>query len=389
VIERSVRDIAARVVPTLAEHAARVDAAASFPSASVQELRASGLFGLLVPKEHGGLDGDLTDFVDVASLLAAGCLSTAMIWAMHCQQVDCVVRYGSPQLQRELLPRIARGEVYLASVTTEPGSGGRLLSAQASLHDGPESLVVERDAPVVTGGRYADGFLVTMRDSPDASGNRVTLVYLDRSRTRLEPSGEWDALGMRATHSIGMRLSGSALPHHVIGERGRYREVAVESMIPLAHLGWAACWLGAARAAFADVVALVRSARRPGSIDPASPLFAERLARVRLDLELVSSYLHTVRDEIAEYRAAGRSLDVPAVQIHINSLKVAAAELTFRAVDRLVQLSGLATGYLKTSAIPLERHFRDLRSASLNYADDRLLVANGALALLDRTVRLA
>jgi acyl-CoA dehydrogenase len=73
-------------------------------------------------------------------------------------------------------------------------------------------------------------------------------------------------------------------------------------------------------------------------------------------------------------------------QLHINGLKIMAAERLFGAVDQLVQLAGLRNGYLRTSKIPLERAFRDMRSASMNYANDRLYVANGKLALLDRDV---
>jgi acyl-CoA dehydrogenase len=381
-------DLAREALPTLVEQAPAVDEAATFPSVGVDALRRNGLFGLLVPGEYGGLGGDLGDLVDVATVLASGCLSTALIWAMHCQQVDSLVRFGTDALRTELLPRVARGEVYVASVTTEPGTGGHLLTANAALHDEGELLTVDRQAPIVTGGEHADGFLVTMRDGTEASDNRVTLVYAGREQLRLSGAGGWNPLGMRATRSVGMHLAGEVPAHQVVGERGRYRTVAVESMIPAAHLAWSACWLGAARAALVDVVALLRSPKRPRSINLDSDLFTERLARVRIDLELVSAYLTRVRDEVLDRRAAGRSLDMPDVQIHINTLKVVAAELTFRAVDRLVQLTGLATGYLKTSPIPLERHFRDLRSASLNYANDRLVTASGSLSLMDRSVRL-
>ncbi|NEE17806.1 acyl-CoA/acyl-ACP dehydrogenase, partial [Streptomyces sp. SID7499] len=72
---------------------------AAFPRESVEALREAGLFGLLVPTEHGGMGGDLGDLVDVAVLLAGGCLSTAMIWAMHCQQVDAVARHAGERLR--------------------------------------------------------------------------------------------------------------------------------------------------------------------------------------------------------------------------------------------------------------------------------------------------
>ncbi|QMU71816.1 acyl-CoA dehydrogenase family protein [Streptacidiphilus sp. P02-A3a] len=383
------RDLAAELLPILTENAAKVDTEANFPLAAVDALRRSGLFGLMVPVEYGGLGGTLTEMVEVAQVLAGGCLSTAMIWVMHSQQIDSVIRYGSGQLKRELLPRVAAGEVYLASVTTESGSGGHLLTAAESLRHTGTGMEINRNAPIVTGGEYADGFLITMRDAEDVSANQVTLVYVDRQDLEIEQYGEWNTLGMRGTRSVGMRINGSSPSHCVVGERGGYRSIAIESVIPIAHLGWSACWLGAARQAFSDVVKLIRSPRRPSSIDPNSPLVAARLARIRMDLELVSGYLNRVLGEVLECRSDGRSLDTTEMQIHINTLKVAAAERTFSAVDGLIQLAGVSVGYSRSSSVPLERHFRDLRSASLNFSNDRMLVANGALSLMDRKVTLA
>lgn len=380
--------LARSVVPVLEEQAARSDHEASFPRVAVDALRASGLFGLLVPQEYGGLGGDLGDLAEVAQVLAGGCLSTAMIWAMHCQQVDAIAAFGTERLRKEVLPHVAAGEVYIASVTTEPHVRAHLLTAQTPLRDREpaRAVLLERDAPIVTGGEHADGFLVAMRDAPDAAESRTTLVYAARDQLHLASRGGWNPLGMRATHSVGMRLVGEIPVHQIVGGRGNSREVAVESLIPLAHVGWSACWLGAARSALAGVIGLIRSPRRPGSLDPRSDLFAARLARVRIDIELVGGYLSQVVREICARRADSLSVDEPATHIHLNTLKIVAAEHSYRAVDRLVELAGLGTGYLKDSPVPLERHLRDLRSASLNYANDRLLVAIGALTLLDRAV---
>lgn len=382
-------DVARQVLPVLASHATEVDVTARFPQASLDALRTSGLLGLLVPQAYGGFGGDLSDLVEVAQILASECLSTAMIWGMHCQQVDALVRFGGPRLHEELLPRIADGHVYVASVTTELGKGGHLLSAVAPLYGEGGRLVVERDAPIVTGGAHADGFLITMRASQDAPAQKVSLVYLDRAQATLELRDGWDTLGMRGTESLGMHISGEIADYQVVGEPGKFRTVAIESLIPTGHLAWSACWLGAARAALGSVVEIIRSPNRPASLDPKSDLVAERLARVRIDLELVGAYLGRVCDEVLTHRAAQTPLSAPATQIHLNSLKVASSELTFRAVDRLIQITGLSLGYRKGSPLSLERHFRDLRSASLNYANDRLLTAIGSLLLLDRDVHLA
>jgi alkylation response protein AidB-like acyl-CoA dehydrogenase len=71
----------------------------------------------------------------------------------------------------------------------------------------------------------------------------------------------------------------------------------------------------------------------------------------------------------------------------LNALKITASEECHAAVQDLVDAVGLRHGYLKDSPTGLERALRDLRSASLNYSNDRLHLADGKLALLDPGVR--
>jgi acyl-CoA dehydrogenase len=378
------------VAPVLRAHAAGHDESATFPRESVEALRRNGLMGLLVPAEYGGPQADLATFVEVAQGLSAHCLSTGQIWAMHCFQVDAIVRYGSPELKSDLLPRVVAGEVYIASVTSERGRKADLFNASSPLDVDGDRVVIDRAAPVVTGGDHADGYLITMRASPTARESDVSLVYADRAELRTETVGEWNALGMRATESIGMTLKGSVPTHNVVGGPGRFAEIARESMVPISHLGWSACWLGAARGAMSDLVrwtAKSGSGRSRGD-GGRSDLFYERIGRIRVALELVSAYLTRVREEVERARRENATLDSPRSQVQLNTLKIATADLTFQAVNHMMDLAGLRGGYLKDSELALERHFRDLRSASMNHANDTLTVGVGALSMLDRGVTL-
>lgn len=379
-----------QVAPILREHAAAHDESATFPEESLAALRQAGLLGLLVPIEYGGLGGDLATFLEVAQGLSAHCLSTGQIWAMHCFQVDAIVRYGAPELVSTLLPRIAAGEVYIASVTSERGARSNLYTANSPLHTSGGEVIIDRIAPVVTGGQAADGYLITMRASPTARETEVSFVYADRTDVQTETTGDWNALGMRATESVGMVLKGAVPAYNVVGGPGRFPEIARESMVPLSHLGWSACWLGAARGGMSD---LVRWAARAGvgrsrGDEGRSDLFYERIGRIRMSLELVSAYLTRVREEIERARRENTTLDGPRHQLQLNTLKIAASELTFQAVNAMVQVAGLRAGYLKDSELALERRFRDLRAASLNHANDTLTVGVGALSMLDRNVTL-
>lgn len=379
------RRLAEAVLPTLRDNARDVDDTAAFPVANLTALRSSGLMGLLVPAEHGGLGGGLHDLVEVADVLAGSCLSTAMIWAMHCQQVAALVAHAGPALRRDLLPRIARGEVYVGSVTTERGKGGHLLSAQEALERRDGELRVERDAPIVTGGEHADGFLITMRDLPDAPPNAVSLVYAPRSALTIRSTGEWDPMGMRGTQSLAMTLTGTVPDDHVIGPPGDFHAVAVRVFAPVGHLAWSACWLGAARGALAEVLRLIRSPAGRGQFSRDSELLRTRLARVRMELDTTAALLAQCLRDVE----TGGDIEAIPVQLRLNALKVHTSERSFAAVDTLIEVVGLRHGYLKGASLGLERAFRDLRSASLNFANDRLMLTNGSLALLDQEVHLA
>lgn len=373
-----------QVAAVTAEHADDADAAARFPVEALAALRRTRLLGLLVPEADGGLGGGLGDLVDATIRLGREDMSVAMIFAMHCQQVAAAARHTTGPLRAELLPALGSGQVYLASVTTESDKGGALLSAGAQLAERDGFLLVDRFAPIVTGGAHADGFLITMR-SPEARGeHEVSLVYARREQLEIATAGRWDPLGMRASHSGALHLRGLIPAHQVVGEHGRFRDVVSATFGPLAHLGWSAAWLGAAEGALSRVVGLLRDARGRGGADLNSELLLSRLATVRHRLEAVNALLqHTLRTV-----EDAPDLTRPQIQLLINGLKVTASEQCHTAVQELIDAVGLRHGYLKDSPIRLERAMRDLRSAALNYSNDRLRLADGKLTLLDPGVHL-
>ena len=369
----------------LADYAAVVDREGRWPSESLSALQDVGLFGANVPREYGGRSANLHDLVQVGIALGGGCLSTAMVWAMHCQQVDAVVRHGSGELKARLLPKIARAGHYLGSITTEVGIASRgLLSVQAPLGVVERDIEVVREAPIVTGGEAADGFLITMRDSESAGPGSVTLVYIDRADlSEFSVERPWDAMGMRGTGSVGLRLAGTTPQSCIIGSRGGFSGVASDSFIPVGHLLWSACWLGGAKEAFERTVSQIRSSRRGSS--SLTETKRTLLARARIDIELVETYLLRVADEVSCGRAESSDEFSPhhGSSLHLNVLKVATSELSFAAVNNLMELNGLFDGYRVQSEMPIERIFRDLRSASINYSNSRLLPIIGTLSLVE------
>jgi acyl-CoA dehydrogenase len=386
--EATAIELAEKVSAVLAKYAPEVDSQGLFPEKGLREIRASGLMGLIIPYEYGGQGASYKTMVEVAQILSSSCLSTGMIWAMHCQQVATIIDHAPEALRRRVLPRIASGEMYVASVTTERKKGGHLLTALAPLLREGDEIILSRDAPVVTGGTFGDAYLITMRASEDSPPSDVVLVFVERAQVEADVKSTWDGLGMRGTDSVGMSLKGRLPKEQLINPPGMFKHVAASTMIPVGHIAWASCWLGAARGGLSKMLNVFRNPSARLGYDIQSDLFAERLARIRLEIDSVSAYLDFIVGWYEELLSDGGTnnpeYNSPRFNIHINNLKLLASERLFDAINRLVELSGLRYGYLKNGAVSIERTFRDLRSASLMYSNDRLLVANGKLALLDR-----
>jgi acyl-CoA dehydrogenase len=374
------REIAAAV---LRSHAADVDARGRFPAESVEALRQAGLLGFFVPERFGGTPGGFAALGSVAASLGEECLSTALIWAMHCQHVAVLARHAA-DAHGGVLEAIAERGLLVASVTTETGKGGDLLTAEAPLAAVPGGVRVRREAPVVSYGAEAAFFLITMRAAADRPPNDVRLVLAARRDGEVAVTGDWNAMGMRGTRSVPMTFDVTVAPDRVLA--APFAEIALQTLIPAGHVGWSAAWLGAARGAFTRFVRQMRREGTRGRRRLDSDLLHCRLAELRLRLDLVDAMLERVSARLDSWTRDG----VPAGPygdirhtLELNNLKVAAAREAFSVVDGLVELAGLAQGYLKEKPEGLERVFRDLRSATLMFHNDRLLKANGKLLLVE------
>jgi alkylation response protein AidB-like acyl-CoA dehydrogenase len=372
----------AAVTRVAEQHLERTERDAAFPEEALAQLRDTRLLGLQVPREEGGLGGTLGDLIEAGMVLGRTDMSLAMIFVMHCQQAEAVVRHAASPLREELIPLLAAGKLYLASVTTESGKGADLFRSEAPLHETDGTLEVDRAVPI-SSGSAADGFLITMRSPHATADHHVSLVYAHRHQLQVEVAGQWNPMGMRATHSLPLRLSGRISDHQVIGEHGAFHRIVQSVFGPLAHIGWSAAWLGTACGALSRVLHLLRDPAGRKRFDLGSPLLLTRLSRARQRLETVHALLRRTQ-QLAE---SGTDWSLTSHQLLLNNLKITAAEECHAAVDELIDAVGLKHGYLQDSPTRLEKALRDLRSAVLNYSNDRLHLADGRLCLLDPDVR--
>jgi len=172
----------------------QMDEARAFPEAFVTALTKAGWLAGLIPEEYGGSGLSLTQAsVVMEEINRAGGNSGACHGQMYV--MGCIVRHGSEAQKRDLLPRIASGELRMQSMAvTEPTTGSDttklktmavrkgdhyVISGQkvwtSRLQHSDYMLLLARTTPLAEVKKKSEGLSVFLVDLRDAVGKSITV----------------------------------------------------------------------------------------------------------------------------------------------------------------------------------------------------------------------
>jgi acyl-CoA dehydrogenase len=254
---------------------------------------------------------------------------------------------------------------------------GRSIAAVTPAGEG--TCTLEKQAPTVSYGTYADDLLITARRSPEAEGGDQVLVLTRSDQHELAISGTWDPMGMRGTCSPGGTLTATFPPEQVMATP--YSTSGPESMVPVSHILWSQLWLGIATDAFDRARAFVRAAakRSPGTTPPA----AHKLSAVMSDLSLLRAEVGLA---LREFEDADREwLSTMQAILRFNNLKIAASEQAPRVCQGAMGVGGIVA-FKNDTPFSVGRHLRDSMSACLMIANERIHSTNASLLLIAKEV---
>src|SRR5688500_4629703 len=115
------------VVPVASE----LEHANAYPEALIEQMKALGVYGLVVPPEYGGLGVSTACFAAVTEELARGWMSLAGAMGGHSVVASLIARFGTSAQRDAYLPRLAGGGIRATVALTAPDGGAGLRGARA------------------------------------------------------------------------------------------------------------------------------------------------------------------------------------------------------------------------------------------------------------------
>ena len=377
--------LAERLAEDFASRAAAHDRDGTYPHESIRSLRDAGYPIAPVPAQLGGLGvSSVHDLVVASGRLARGDASVAIGVNMHLIAVMALARRLSVALAAGKIRRAGAFAESLRTIVRE-----RSVIAAAQSETSQDLTRPATRAERTAGGWRIDGHKVFCTMSPaattlltavsfvdDEGVERYGFVQVPADAPGVAVNGDWDALGMRASGSHSITLSGVELPADAVrggfptGETVPYLDRNMTS-----GLFHASASLGIAEAAFARVA----TPERVRDDSRANMLVAESA----IDLAAARGILARAAGLVDEHYAAhpaddGTDDEVVAVFSEGQAAKAFVVDAATRVVDRALALSGGA-GYLNGS--PLARAYRDVRAGAFMHP----LGANRVYGFLART----
>ena len=377
--------LAERLAEDLGGRAAAHDRDGTYPHDSIRALRDAGYLVAPVPTHLGGLGvSSVHDLVVASGRLARGDASVAIGVNMHLIAVMALARRLSVALAAGKTRRAGAFAESLRTIVRE-----RSVIAAAQSETSQDLTRPATRAERTAGGWRIDGHKVFCTMSPaattlltavsfvdDAGVERYGFVQIPADTPGVTVNGDWDALGMRASGSHSITLSGVELPADAVrggfptGETVPYLDRNMTS-----GLFHASASLGIAEAAFARVA----TPERVRDDSRANMLVAESAIDLAAGRGILARAASLVDEHYAAHPADdGTDDEVVAVFSEGQAAKAFVVDAATRVVDRALALSGGA-GYLNGS--PLARAYRDVRAGAFMHP----LGANRVYGFLART----
>jgi alkylation response protein AidB-like acyl-CoA dehydrogenase len=193
-----------------------------------------------------------------------------------------IMRFGSDEMKKEWLPRIAKGEIRFWLAYSEPDAGSDLASIKTSAIEDGDDLVINGQKTWSSGAHISDYAWMSVRTDPTAPPHKgISLVIVDNRSKGVTIRPLTNILGFHSFNEVffdDVRVA----KKNIVGEMNRgwyYLMVALD----FERLAVA---IGSFRRTFEELLQYCKETRHNGQTVSSDPLIQDKLAELAIEIEV-------------------------------------------------------------------------------------------------------
>jgi acyl-CoA dehydrogenase family protein 9 len=349
----TLREVLGSIEPLLGPREAdfrKWDEAGEMPASFVEELKQFGLFGLVIPEDHGGLGFGSASYSRTLQEIARHDASVAVTIGAHSSiGMRGLLLYGTPAQRDRYYGDLASGKRIAAFCLTEPGSGSDAASIKTEAELKGNRWVLNGEKLWITNGGIASFFTVFAKTASSGHG-KMTAFLVTPEMGGVTHGPHEDKMGLRASSTTTVSFDNTEIPEdHVLGEVGAGFKVAM-AILNNGRTGLGGGSVGAMKQLIKLSAAHARDRKQFGRPIAEFGLVKQKLGQAVIDCYAAESCVNLVAHMID-----AKNQDY-AVEAAIS--KVFASEALWKTADEALQIAG-GLGFMRE--LPYERVLRDCR----------------------------
>jgi alkylation response protein AidB-like acyl-CoA dehydrogenase len=214
----------------IAPNAVEADREATFPQKSFDACVELELPALGIPVEYGGAGADMVTQAIMAEELARVCSSTSLTLLISKLGMSPVLNWGSEDLKRKYLPRVASGERQASYCLSEADAGSDVAAMRARAVRQGDHYLLSGTKYWVTNAGISDTYTVFAVTDP-AAGRRGISCFVVEADWGVEVAPHEDKMGLRGSPTAAVTFDEVSVPSsNLVGEEGMGLTIALHAL---------------------------------------------------------------------------------------------------------------------------------------------------------------
>ncbi|MEM1327115.1 MAG: acyl-CoA dehydrogenase family protein [Bacteroidota bacterium] len=178
------------------------DRSGTFPNDLWQRCADFGILGLTIPKKYGGYFEELDIMKAVLAMESIGyhCRDNGFVLALNAQLWTVqlpIVKFGSEEQRKDLLPRLASGEKICVHALTEPEVGSDVFAMQMRAEKTDGGYILNGKKHLITLGPLSDVAMVLASTNPKMGNWGISAFLVEKGTSGFEIGEVHEKMGMR------------------------------------------------------------------------------------------------------------------------------------------------------------------------------------------------
>jgi butyryl-CoA dehydrogenase len=349
--QKMVRELARKIAEEkIKPVAAKYDQTEEYPWDMIKVIADSGLFGLFIPEEYGGMSTSVLDLCLATEELSRACGGIAVCYAASALGTFPILLFGTEEQKKKYLPELATGKTIAAFAITEPEAGSDASAIKTTAKKEGKYYILNGLKHFITNGGDAQIYTVIAMTNKTKGARGASAFIVEKGTPGFTFGKKEEKMGIRASSTRELIFTDCKVPEENLLSKEGMGFIVTMKTFDMSRPGVAAQALGIAQGAMEVAVKYARERQQFGKSISSFQGIQWMLADMATQVEAARALVY----------ACAREIDAGVKDVGKDSAmaKMYASDVAMKVTTDAVQILG---GYGYMQDYPAEKYMRDAK----------------------------